>query len=158
MALWSLSCPALHCIEVAFIQILRLSPNSHTGIVHSVAKLDSLYNVIFRRSTTLSVSAAKCPSKLVQSVFLHSTSWCYSFIGYNTMCGSRHLKQCDPQYRISAMVIRSFRLYPQCDRDEEYIIRTIACNRDFSCVLMFKLLYCIYFWCVLCIIIIISYS
>ena len=44
-ALWSLSCPVLYCIEVAFNRILRkISSRSHTGIVHSVAKLESLYN------------------------------------------------------------------------------------------------------------------
>ena len=45
-ALWSLSCPALHLIEVAFNRVLgriwRLPYRSHTGIVHLVANLDSL--------------------------------------------------------------------------------------------------------------------
>ena len=49
-ALWSLSCSALYHMEVAFNKILRriwrLPNRSHTGIVHSVAKLDSLYIIL----------------------------------------------------------------------------------------------------------------
>ena len=77
-ALWTLSCPALRLIEVTFNRVLRriwrLPSRSHTGIVHLVANLDSLFNFVFRRSNSLRYAAAKCPSVLVQSVFLQSTS------------------------------------------------------------------------------------
>ena len=128
-ALWSLSCPALYCIEVAFNRILRkiwhLPPRSHTGIVHSVAKLESLYNLIFRRSTTFTSSASKCPSKLVQSVFEFII---LPLCGYNMMFGARHLKQYDPQYRLCAMVIRSLRLCSQLGPDQEKMIETMSCD------------------------------
>ena len=49
--LWILSCTALQNLEVAFNKILRRIwhlPNcSHTGIVHLVAKLYSLFNVVY---------------------------------------------------------------------------------------------------------------
>ena len=73
-ALWALSCPALHLIEVAFNRVLRriwyLPSRSHTGIVYLVANLDSLFIFIFRQSNSLRYAAAKCPSAIVQSVFL----------------------------------------------------------------------------------------
>ena len=131
-ALWSRSCPALYCIEVAFNRILRkiwhLLSRSHTCIVHSVAKLESLYNLIFCQSTALMSSASKCPSKLVQSVFHHYSSLCYSFCGYNMMFGARHLKQYDPQYRLCAMVISSLRSCPQLGPDQETMIETMSCD------------------------------
>ena len=65
-ALWSLSCPALYHIDVAFNKVLRriwhLPSRSHTGIVHCTANLDSLYNLIYRRSNSLLSAALKCPS------------------------------------------------------------------------------------------------
>ena len=131
-ALWTLSCPALYHLEVAFNKILRkiwhLPYRSHTGIVHLVANLDSLYNLVFRRSNSLLFAAAKCPSILVQSVFLQSTSICYCFCGYNTLYGSRHLKQYDIQYRLCASVIRSLRscFHPDCDCEQ--MIQTISCD------------------------------
>ena len=60
-SLWSLSSPALHNIEVAFNKILckiwRLHYRSHTAIVHHVAKLDSLFSVVYRRSHYLLFTA-----------------------------------------------------------------------------------------------------
>jgi len=67
--LWTLSYPALQNIEVAFNKILRriwsLPACSHTRIVHLVANLRSLFNVIFCRSNSLLHAAAHCPSALV---------------------------------------------------------------------------------------------
>ena len=64
--LWSLSSPALQNIEVAFNKILcriwSLSPRSHSRIVHLVANLHSLFNVIYRRSKSLLFAATQCPS------------------------------------------------------------------------------------------------
>ena len=77
--------------------ILARGTCSHTGIVHLVANLGSLYNLVFRRSNSLLFAAAKCPSILVQSVFLQSTSICCCFCGYNTLYGTCHLKQYDIQ-------------------------------------------------------------
>ena len=66
--MWLLSSPALHSIEVAFNTILRkiwrLPRHSHTGIVHSVANLYSLYNVVCLRSQHLMLSAMSCSSLL----------------------------------------------------------------------------------------------
>ena len=62
--LWSLSAPAIQNIEVALNKILRriwsLSSRSHSRIVHLVANLHSLFNVIYRRSKSLLFAAAQC--------------------------------------------------------------------------------------------------
>ena len=76
-SLWSLSSPALHFIEVTFNKTLRniwrLHYHSHSAIVHLVAKLDSLFNVVYCRSNS---TASKCPSMLVRAVFRYSATVC----------------------------------------------------------------------------------
>lgn len=108
-ALWSLSCSALSHIEIAFNKVLCriwcLPYRSHTGIVHLVANLDSLYNLVYRRSNSLLCAAVKCPSLLVRTIFSQSVSSCYSFCGYNSMYGLCHLKCYVTQYRLCASVI-----------------------------------------------------
>ena len=53
-ALWTLNCPAIKSLEISFNKILRriwsLPARSHTTIVHHVARLPSLFNLIRSRS------------------------------------------------------------------------------------------------------------
>ena len=111
--LWSLSSPTLHSIEVAFNKILRkiwnLPRHSHTRILHSVANLSSLFNIVSLRSHRLLLSALNSSSLLVKQIFSDSSSLCCSFCGYNFMFGSRHFKTYFEQDRLCADVIRSFR-------------------------------------------------
>ena len=130
--LWSLSSPALHSIEVAFNKILRkiwhLHYRSHSAIVHCVAKLVSLFNVVYRRSNSLLSAASNCPSMLVRTVFRDSATVCYSFSGYNKLFGGTHLKTYDPQYLICADVIRALRCCsPQVQNFEDMIL-TLSCD------------------------------
>ena len=130
--LWSLSSPALHSIEVAFNKILRkiwhLHYRSHSAIVHLVAKLVSLFNVVYRRSNSLLSAASNCPSMLVRTVFRDSATVCYSFSGYNKLFGGTHLKTYDPQYLICADVIRALRCCsPQVQNFEDMIL-TLSCD------------------------------
>ena len=131
--LWSLSSPAIQNIEVAFNKILRriwsLSPRSHSRIVHLAANLHSLFNVIYRRSKSLLFAAAQCPSLFVRTVFRDSSLYCFSFCGYNSMFGSRHIKHYYPEDFICAVVIRSLRRsVAGSNPDSEQIIRTISCD------------------------------
>ena len=107
-SLWSLSSPALHNTEVAFNKILHklwhLHYRSHTAIVHLVTKLDSLFNVAYRRSNSLLFTASKCPSTLIRAVFRVSATVCYSFSGYKLFDES-HIKTYDTQYQLCANVI-----------------------------------------------------
>ncbi len=112
-SLRSLCSPALHNIEVAFSKILRkiwrLNYRSHTAIVHLVARLDSLFNVVYRRSNSLLFADSKSPSALVRAVFRDSASVCYSCSGYNNLFGTSHLQIYDPHSQLCANVIRSVR-------------------------------------------------
>ena len=131
-SLWSLSCPALRNIEVAFNKVLRkiwrLPYRAHTGIVHLVAKLKSLLNTIFYRSSALLKSALTCPSYLVRKIFSDSSSLCFSFCGYNCLFGSRHLKSYDPQFSLCADVVRNFRGHSTVPVYTEEMINVICCS------------------------------
>jgi hypothetical protein len=132
-ALWSLSCSGLSAIEIAFNKCLRriwnLPSCSHTRIVHLVAKLHSLFNVVYRRTSALLRAAARCPSELVRTIFYASSSVCYSFSGFNILFGDRHLKHYDLQSQICANVIRSLRLcVNRCPVAIEDMIATISCD------------------------------
>ena len=70
-------------------------------IVHLVAKLDSLFNVIYRHSISLLSAASKCPTMLVRAVFRDPATVCYSFSGYNKLFSFSHLKNYD--FPISAL-------------------------------------------------------
>ena len=105
-ALWNLSYKAFRIVEVAFNNILRricrLPAHTHTAILHSVAGLQSMYNVAAQRYN--------CPSHLVQSVSRHSITSCYTFSGFNFMYGSRYLKSYADQDLICANFIRNVRI------------------------------------------------
>ena len=130
--LWSLFSPAVHDIEVAFNKILRkiwhLPYRSHTAIVHLVARLQSLYNSVYRRSNSLLHAAIKCQSVLTQSVFRESASLSYSFIGYNHLFGHSHLKSYDSQDELCANVIRGLRYCPHLNSSFEIMIQIISCD------------------------------
>ena len=80
-ALSSLSCSALYHVEIAFNKVLRmiwqLPGQSHNSIVHCVANLDSLYNLVCLHYTL------KWPSILVHTLFCHSSCASCSFCAYN---------------------------------------------------------------------------
>jgi len=64
LTLQSLSCGALFHTEVAFKKVLcriwHLPTQRHTAIVHSVANLDNLLNLVYQCSNTLLFAACKC--------------------------------------------------------------------------------------------------
>ena len=131
--LWNRSCPGIHSLEVAFNNILRriwhLPYNSHTGIVHSTARLPSISNLVQCRSSSFLCSAQSCPSPIVSHVFKDSSQLAYTITGYNALLGRKHLKTVDPQYVICADVIRQIRLRAG-SRDSELndLVTTISTN------------------------------
>ena len=131
-SLWSLSSPLLRNIEVAFNKILRriwhLPNRCHTRILHLVAGLDSIFNVVAKRSKYLLYAASNCPSSLTRSIFRDSSSLCYTFAGYNFLFAHRHSKHYDPQYSTCATIIRAFRSSPNTESNIEDMIRTISCD------------------------------
>ena len=113
-SLWSLSCPGIQSIEIAFNKILRriwhLPYNCHTGIVHSIARLPSIFNTVLNRSLSLLRSALSCSSPIVRTVFQDSSQLVYTASGYNTLYGHNHLKTVYHQYSICGEIVRQLRL------------------------------------------------
>ena len=101
-ALWKSSDPQLKTFEVTFNNFLRkiwsLPRHSHTGLLHSTAKLQSIYNVVIFRSAKLLASASGSFSSLISELFSECARCAYTFVGYNSIYGYKHLKtyyQCD---------------------------------------------------------------
>ena len=86
--LWTLSSSSLKVIETALNKLLRklwnLPRNSHTSIVHSVAKCHSVSNFAFKRFCSLYASALSSSSDLVRIVYFELL---YSFTGFNHIHG-----------------------------------------------------------------------
>ena len=122
---------ALSKIEIAFNKILRriwrLPYRTHTRILHLVASLDSLFNVVYQRSASLLRAASSCPSPLVRTIFRDSSFKCFTFCGYNSMYGSRHIKLYSPQDKLCATIVRSFRSASDAPQYTEDMIWTICC-------------------------------
>ena len=84
----------LRTLEVSFNNILQkiwsLPCHSQTGIVHSVARLQNIYNMVVFRSRKLLASARRSNSTLISDLFSECAHLVYtSIIGYNNR---KHLK------------------------------------------------------------------
>ena len=101
----------------------------HTGILHQVAHLDSIFNVVLHRCSNLVLSALECESQLVREVFATSSQLVYSALGYNTAFKSRHQKFYTEQDCLCATFIRDVRLAPDVNYhlfDEVYFMSVPA--------------------------------
>ena len=114
-ALWNLSCPAIHSLEVSFNnihrRIWRLPRNCHTRILYLTARLYSLFNMVLSRSSSLLSSALSCSSLVVRTVFKDTSILAYTNTGYTFLFGHEHVKSYDPHDGICASVIRYHRLH-----------------------------------------------
>ena len=88
-ALWNIKCKQLKSLEIAFNNILRtiwwLPRKCHTSILHSVARLDSIYNRTARLSDRLNSNACNSKHLLIRDTFSASSRLAY------TPSGSNHL-------------------------------------------------------------------
>ena len=91
-ALRSSSSTELRSLETTYNNILgriwSLPHMCHTGILHRVAQLDSIYNIVIQSSSKLLSSALRSHSSLVCEVFSQSSRFVNSSLGYNTVYGS----------------------------------------------------------------------
>ena len=94
-SLWSLSSSSIKLIEVTLNKLLDklwcFPLISHSSIVHCVAQIDTVSDIVFSRFLSLLSSSLTSSSSLVQSVFSVSSQLMYSFSGYNNIFGSKHL-------------------------------------------------------------------
>ena len=97
-------------------KIWSLPRRCHTGILHSVANLYSVYNVVVLRSKKLSLMACNSPSSLLSDISECKTL-AYTSVGYNLMYGHRHIKSYTEQERLCSSFIRILRLFPDLNRN-----------------------------------------
>jgi len=130
-ALWNHSCREIGTLEVAFNRVLRriswsLPAHSHTAIVHCTAKMQSIFNIIMKCSTSL-LSAAKASSSLiVRHVFCDSSALSYTPTGFNVLYGHRYHKVYSSNDFSAACVIRSIRL--SSSLVFEQLLVSLSCN------------------------------
>ena len=88
-SLWRSSSPQLRALDVSFNNILRkiwsLPRHSHTGIVHSVARLESIYNIVVIRSRSLLASARRSKCALISDLFSECAQSAYTTLGYKNL-------------------------------------------------------------------------
>ena len=102
---------------------------SHTGIVHSVARLQSLYNGVISRSRALVVAAKKSPSAVVRDIFSESATYAFSAVGYNNLFGMKRRKVYTRiEDQLCAAFIRDAKSNPTVNQhlqDDIYCIATL---------------------------------
>ena len=128
-ALWTLSCPALYHLEVAFNKILRkiwhLPYRSHTQVLF-------IWLLILIVSIILSFvrPILFCLQLLSVPLFWFSQSFFdlppFAIVSVVITQGSRHLKQYDIQYRLCASGSLRSCSHPDCDCEQ--MIQTISCD------------------------------
>ena len=84
----------------------------HTGILHCVAKVDSLYNNVLCSASKLSMIAMNSTSQIVCDVFSQSSTLIYSSLGYNAIYGHCHKKVYSLQDNLCVDFIRDVRVAP----------------------------------------------
>ena len=109
-------------------KIWSLPRHSHTGIVHSVARLQSLYNVVLSRSKALITSVKKSSSAMIRDIFSESANCAYTSLGYNNLFGCNHLKIYTTDDHLCAAFIRDARSNPSANlhlQEDIYCICTL---------------------------------
>ena len=84
-----------------------------TAILHCVARLPSMINTVLSRSSRLLLSASHSPSRLICDVYTESALCAFTFVGYNSMFGTRHCKS----YCESDVLCGSFICDARCARE-----------------------------------------
>ena len=121
-ALWKSSDPQLKTLEVTFSNFLRkiwsLPRHSHTGLLHSTAKLQSIYNIVIFRSAKLLASASGSSSSLISDLLVTTL-----YMGINILKPTLSATDC-----VASSFIRGARNAPELNchlEDDIYYISTV---------------------------------
>ena len=94
--IWSLDSKLLNSLQIALNKVMckvwKLPSQCHVPIVFSVSGVSSLYCIIYNRFMRFCKSGLESKSTLVSQIFNESSSFVYTFIGYNLRLGHTHLK------------------------------------------------------------------
>ena len=131
-SLWSLSSTSLKLIEVAVNKLLRkiwnLTYNSHTGIVHCVARFDFVCNLVSKRFCSFIQRSLSSEYQLIRSIFRTSLNHAFSFTGYNHLYGTKHLRNNLTSDFNASQFIRQIRSFYGIYSPFEDLICYISCN------------------------------
>ena len=94
------------------IKIWSLPRACHTGILHQVAGMHSIYNMVVTRSSKLLISALKSKSPVLLDVFTQSSTLAFTSLGYNKLYGHHHLKYYSDQESLCAGFICDVKFDP----------------------------------------------
>ena len=87
-SLWKAYSPEMRSLETAYNNLLRriwsLPRCCHTAILHRVAGVSSIYNMIITRCKKLVASARRVGSQLLRDVSSEASTLVYSNVGYNS--------------------------------------------------------------------------
>ena len=131
-SLWSLSSPSIRIIQVALNKLLRklwnLPRDSHSGIVHCIAQIPAISNLLYDRFCSLFSSVLSSSSSLLRSIFVHSSQFTYSFTGYNYTHGYTHYRHYIFDELHAAFIIRNLRSYYGSYSPCENIVKFVSCR------------------------------
>ena len=96
--------------------------------MHSVARLESIYNIVVIRSRSLLASARRSKCVLISDLFSECAQSAYTALGYNNLFGGKHLKCYTVDDELCAAFIRDARSDPHLNKhldDDIYCISTV---------------------------------
>ena len=130
--LWSLNTPAIRIIEIALNKVLRkiwhLPSRAHTGIVHCVAQVHTISNMLYDRFQLFLSKASSSSSSLIRSIITESGYHVNCFTGYNLHYGHSHVRHFYNSDINRAIIIRSIRITFGFCSDFESLLCNIACE------------------------------
>ena len=116
-SLWKTSSTELRSLETARNNLLRkiwnLPKQCHTAILHKVAGVTSIYNIVTVRSRKLVIAAQKTGSHLLADVFCDAATLVYTNVGYNALHADRHWKNYNEAEELCAKFIRDAKSCPE---------------------------------------------
>ena len=113
--IWSLDSKLLNSLQIGLNKVMRkvwnLPSQSHVSIVFSVSGVSSLYRIIYNRFKKFYKSGLESKSNFVSQIFNESSSFAYTFIGYNLRFGHTHLKNenISDRFMQISRIVRSIR-------------------------------------------------
>ena len=112
--LWRFDCKKIKSLEIALNNILRkiwrLPRRCHTGILHCVANINSVYNLVTSRFSTFLSRALKSDSLLIRTIYQWSCNRAFTAPGFNSLHKHNFVKVYTCDDRICANYIRDIRL------------------------------------------------
>ena len=125
------SATSISLIEIALNKILRkiwhLPPRSHTAIVHCVAQVDTISNLLYKRFQSFLSRSLSSSSPLINTIFNESSYCIYSFTGYNAFFGHKHIRVFNNEDFCIASTIRLIRSIHGLYSPLESTIVTLSC-------------------------------